>query len=148
MAKMNIQKEIKRISRVKQKLAYRPMRIVREKYFYYTAWSFKKDKKNQTLLLFLNDMHERGYLADDYTGFCLDVIDEGGSLHETFSWTTEGWEWFKETMKIGRAYDNDKRLIKEAEKYEHNEENCKLCKGNYDSKDLNNANQSKGVENE
>lgn len=122
MAKMNIPKEIKRISRIKEKLAYRPMRIVGEKYFYYTAWFFKEDKENLTLLLFLKDMLRRGYLSNDYTGLCLDIIDEDGSLHETFSWTKEGWEWFKETMKIGRAYDNDKKLIKEAEKYEHSED--------------------------
>ena len=40
-----------------------------------------------------------------------------GTLYETFAITKKGWDWFKKEMKIGRAWNEDKRLSKEVNNY-------------------------------
>ncbi len=106
-------REIEKLGKIKGQLAYRPHKVIKENFYYYQSSYFINDKDNETLLRFLRDLDRRDYFSKEYTGYGLDIIDEEGNLHETLSWTKEGWIWFKETMKIGRAWNEDARLSKE-----------------------------------
>ncbi len=109
--------KIKELEKIKKKLIYRPQKVIKENYYYYQPHYFLTDG-NSTLIGFLKDMIKRDYFSEEFTGYGLDILDEDGNLHETFSWTKKGWEWFKETMKIGRAWNEDTRLSKELKKGE------------------------------
>ena len=110
---MEIERSIEELNKIEEQLSYRPHKIIKEQFYYYTAWYFTNDENNLRLIEFLRDMFKRDYLSKEYTGYGIDIIDVSGTLYETFATTIEGWNWFKNEMKIGRAWNEDLRLSKE-----------------------------------
>lgn len=118
---MSVKNQIKELRKIKDLLGIRPIKIVDEKYFYYKDWYFKSDKdnfNNNLLFNLLDELFEKKYLSDDYTGFGLDIISEGIDIHDTLSLTKKGFEWIRKVFDVKRGQNADKMHIRELEKYE------------------------------